>query len=134
MRYNIRGEGARHFSLNPFGFALPSVMREGGKEMENEKTHAASESEVLETLTKILRREETEDTVVKLRDETKTVGDDGKTYVERGERTEIIKVRPKLSDVIKAAELIGKSYGMFSDRVEGSIALPLIICGEDDLK
>lgn len=102
--------------------------------MENEKTHAASESEVLETLTKILRREETEDTVVKLRDETKTVGDDGKTYVERGERTEIIKVRPKLSDVIKAAELIGKSYGMFSDRVEGSIALPLIICGEDDLK
>lgn len=102
--------------------------------MENEKTQTATESEVLETLTRILRREETEDSVVKLKGETKTVDECGNPIVERSERVETVKVRAKLSDVIRAAELIGKSYGMFSDRLEGSIALPLIICGEDELK
>lgn len=102
--------------------------------MENEKTKTATEGEVLETLTRILRREETEDSVVKLRSETKTTDEDGNTVIERSEHAETVAVRAKLSDVIRAAELIGKSYGMFSDRLEGSIALPLIICGEDDLK
>ena len=94
----------------------------------------ASEREILERLSRILRREETEDTVVRLREETKTTEEDGKTYVERGERVEIAKIRPKLSDVLRAGELLGKHYGMFGERLEGSIALPLIICGEDELK
>ena len=42
--------------------------------------------------------------------------------------------RPKLADVIHAAELLGKYHGMFGERLEGSIALPVIICGEDELK
>lgn len=94
----------------------------------------ASETEVLETLTRILRREETEDTVVKLRDEVKTTEEDGRCVVERGEHIEVAKLRPKLSDVIRASELIGKYHGMFSESLSGSIALPLIICGEDELK
>lgn len=94
----------------------------------------ASEREILERLSRILRREETEDTVVKLREETKTTEDGGRTYVERGERTELLKTRPKLTDVIRAGELLGKHYGMFGEKLEGSIALPLIICGEDELK
>ncbi len=102
--------------------------------MESEKQTIASETEVLEALTRILRREESEDSVVKVRDETKTVAEDGKTYVERGERVEVVRVRPRLSDVIRAAELIGKSHGIFGERVSGSITLPLIICGEDDLE
>lgn len=93
----------------------------------------ADEKEVLRTLTRILRREETEDAVVKLREETRTTEEDGKTYVERGERVEVVKLRPKLADVEKAAELLGKHHGIFSERIEGSIALPLIICGEDEL-
>lgn len=94
----------------------------------------ANEREILERLSRILRREETEDTVVKLREETRTTEEDGRTFVERGERIEVIKVRPKLSDAIRAGELLGKHYGMFGERLEGSIALPVIICGEDDLK
>lgn len=94
----------------------------------------ATESEVLKTLTRILRREETEDTVVKLKEETRTTEEGGKTYTERCERIEVAKLRPKLSDVTKAAELIGKYYGIFGERIEGNIALPLIICGEDELK
>lgn len=94
----------------------------------------ASEREILERLSRILRREETEDTVVKLREETKTTEKDGRTFVERGERIETLKLRPKLADVLRAGELLGKHYGMFGERLEGSIALPLIICGEDELK
>ena len=100
--------------------------------MENEKK-VATEGEVLEMLTKIMRREETEDTVVKLRREVKTTGDGGKPCVEKEEYFEVVTLRPKLSDAIRAAELIGKSYGIFSERVEGSIALPVIFCGEDEL-
>ncbi len=98
----------------------------------NEKI--ASESEVLEKLTEILRRNETEDSVVKLRDEVKTTTEDGRSVIERGEHIEVAKLRPKIADVIRAAELIGKYHGMFSENVTGSIALPLIICGEDELK
>ncbi|MBQ4557567.1 MAG: hypothetical protein IJA60_07975 [Clostridia bacterium] len=94
----------------------------------------AREQEILEALTRVLRREETEDSVVKLRDETRTTEEDGRTYVERGERVEVVKLRPKLSEVIRSAELLGKYYGMFGEHLEGSIALPLIICGEDELK
>ena len=100
--------------------------------MEKEK-RVASEEEVLETLTRIMRREVTEDSVVKLREETKTA-EDGRVVTQRIEHSDIVRVRPKLADVIRAAELIGKAHGIFSERVEGSITLPLIICGEDELK
>ncbi len=94
----------------------------------------ADEREVLEVLTRILRREATEDTAVKLRTESRSTDEDGETVVERGERVEIVKTRPRLADVTRAAELVGKYHGMFGERLEGSIALPLIICGEDELK
>ena len=100
--------------------------------MENEK-RVANESEVLETLTRIMRREVTEDSVVKLREETKTV-EDGRVVTQRIEHSDVVRVRPKLQDVIRAAELIGKAHGIFSEKVEGSITLPLIICGEEELK
>lgn len=94
----------------------------------------ADEREVLETLTRILRRAETEDSVQKLRCETRTVDADGAPLTERCEKLRIEPLRPRLADVLRAAELIGKYHGMFGERLEGSIALPLIICGEDELK
>lgn len=102
--------------------------------MENERNKVADEAEVLEELSRILRREESEDSVIKLREETRTTEEGGKVYVERGERCEVVKLRPRLADVVRAAELLGKHYGTFGERIEGSIALPLIICGEDELK
>lgn len=94
----------------------------------------ADEREVLVTLTRILRREATEDTVVKLRTESRSTDEYGEAVVERSERVEVMKTRPRLADVTRAAELVGKYHGMFGERLEGSIALPLIICGEDELK
>lgn len=94
----------------------------------------ADEREVLEALTRILRRAETEDAIVKLRTETRSTDEDGESVIEKSEHVEIQTLRPKLSDVIHAAELLGKYHGMFGERLEGSIALPVIICGEDELK
>ena len=91
----------------------------------------ADEREVLETLTRILRREATEDTV---RTESRSTDEYGEAVVERSEKVEIVKTRPRLADVTRAAELVGKYHGMFGERLEGSIALPLIICGEDELR
>ncbi len=39
----------------------------------------------------------------------------------------------RTADVLRAAELLGKHYGLFSDRVSGSVTLPVVICGEEDL-
>lgn len=39
----------------------------------------------------------------------------------------------RTADILRAAELLGKHYGLFSDRVSGSVTLPVIICGEEDL-
>ena len=46
--------------------------------MENERNKVADEAEVLEALSRILRREESEDSVIKLREETRTTEDGGK--------------------------------------------------------
>ena len=46
----------------------------------------ADEREVLETLTRILRREATEDTAVKLRTESRSTDEYGEAVVERSER------------------------------------------------
>lgn len=90
--------------------------------------------EVLAALSRIVRREETEDVPLKLRTETRSTGDCGEPVIERSERVELVRVRPRLADVNRSAELLGKYYGVFRDRVEGSIALPVMICGEEDLQ
>lgn len=65
----------------------------------DKQTKIAGDTEVLEALTRILRREESE----------------------------------KTGDVLRAAELLGKHYGLFGERISGSITLPVVICGEEDL-
>lgn len=68
------------------------------------------------------------------------------TAVMRGEHTEEIPVLcgdgcqellPKevgAKERLKAAELIGKRYGIFSDKINLEGALPVMIVGEDDLE
>lgn len=113
-----------------------------GREKSSEEFAALSEAspeiadvrEVLAALSRIVRREETEDVPLKVRTETRSIDDCGEPVVERSERVELARVRPRLADVNRSAELLGKYYGVFRDKVEGSIALPVMICGEEDLK
>lgn len=83
------------------------------KELEQEAI--ANQSEVLKFLTSIMRGEQTEQTLIS----------DG---TEQGQRITNIEVSAK--DRIKAAELLGKRYGSWTDKVDLSSDLTLIF--EDD--
>ena len=40
----------------------------------------------------------------------------------------------KLNDKMKALELLGKHLGMWNDKIDLNVAVPVVICGEDDLE
>ena len=82
----------------------------------NEKT--ADAQEVLEYLTSVMRGEQTEQTLRLIGDGIQTIAD--------------IEVSTK--ERLKAAELIGKRFGMFTDKVNLNTAVPVIITGEDQLE
>lgn len=93
---------------------IQDYLKERYKEASNERI--ADVQEVLETLTRVMRQEETEQTVV-----TKMVGN-GMSEVE------IVDKKPSLREVLKAAELLGKRYAMFTDKVdlENNVAVTII--------
>ena len=86
---------------------IKNYIDERMKEIEDKRI--AKAEEVLEYLTKVIRNEEKEEVVV-----TVNVGDF---------QTEIKKVKKELSakDKIKAAELLGKRYRLFTDKVEADV-------------
>lgn len=86
-----------------------------------ESKRIASAEEVLQYLTRVVRGTETEEVVV-----VEGVGDG---------RSEATKVDKTLSakDRIKAAELLGKRYMLFTDKQQVEIAVPTIISGDDEL-
>ena len=99
---------------------IKNYIDERMKEIEDKRI--AKAEEVLEYLTKVIRNEEKEEVVV-----TVNVGDF---------QTEIKKVKKELSakDKIKAAELLGKRYRLFTDKVEADVNQVVVFTGEDDLE
>ena len=93
---------------------IQDYLKERYKEASNERI--ADVQEVLETLTRVMRQEETEQTVV-----TKLVGN-GMSEVE------IVDKKPSLREVLKAAELLGKRYALFTDKVdmENNVSVTII--------
>lgn len=87
----------------------------------------ADANEVLQTLTSVMRREQQEQVVVTLTDKHPTLCDDGKVRTGSNQRTELVQVKPRLVDVNRAAELLGRRYGLYSDNVSISMATPVII-------
>ena len=84
------------------------------EQLRSEKT--AEAREVLEYLTSVMRGEHTEQ-VLKLSEEGGQV---------------ITDINVSEKDRLKAAELIGKRYGLFKENVDVSGSLPVVIC--DDVK
>lgn len=75
----------------------------------------ADQTEVLEYLTSVMRREKKEVVVVTLtKEESKWV--DGKKQTVKTEVPELVEIPAKLSDANKAAELLGKRYKLFTDQ------------------
>ena len=82
----------------------------------------ADTKEVLEYLTSVMRREKTESVVVTITNEESRYEDVGngnlKQVKVKKEVPEIIEIPSKLSDANRAAELLGKRYGIWSEKLE----------------
>lgn len=94
---------------------LKTYIDERLEQLHNEKT--ADAQEVLEYLTSVMRGEHTEQVL--------RLDGDGVQVVDS--------VQTPTRDKLKAAELIGKRYGMFKDAVDLGGAVPVVISGGDDL-
>lgn len=86
------------------------------EKIHNEKT--ADAQEVLEYLTSVMRGEMTDETLRFI----------GEGYQEK------INIAVSAKDRLKAAELIGKRYNLFADKLNLEGALPVILSGADDLE
>lgn len=106
---------------------------------EKESELIASQDEVMKYLTAVMRRQKTESVVVTLKEETsKYIPDENGTMRKqtiRREVPEVVKIPAMLRDSNKAAELLGKAYGIYTDKVETDIDMDLNIVidyGEGD--
>lgn len=82
----------------------------------------AKAEEVLEYLTRVIRGEETEQVVV-----TESVGD----FMSEAR---VINKELSAKDRIKAAELLGKRYRLFTEKVEADISATVVFEGENELE
>ena len=99
---------------------LKAYIDEKLEEMQSKRI--ADATEVMELLTQALRGEITEEVVV--------VEGSGDGYSE----AKTIDKQIGAKDRIKAAELLGKRYGLYTDKVNITGTVPVMIVGEDDLE
>ena len=100
--------------------AIKGYIDEKLEAMQDERT--ASAKEVLEFLTKSMRGEIKEEVVV-----VEGTGDGTS-------EARMIAKQIGLRDRLKAAELLGKRYRLFTDKVEVDGVVPVMIVGEDELE
>ena len=99
---------------------IKEYIQEKLQEMASERI--ASATEVLEFITKAVRGEILEDVVV-----TEGEGDGYSS-------ARIVKKQIAARDRVKAAELLGKRYMLFTDKVNITGAVPVMIVGEEALE
>ena len=90
------------------------------EELRSERT--ADAAEVMEYLTSVVRGESRAAVVV--------VEGSGDGCSE----AKIIEKPPDEKERLKAAELLGKRFGLFTEKLNVSGNVPVVICGEDDIK
>lgn len=95
---------------------LKAYIDEQLERLHNEKT--ADAQEVLEYLTAVMRGQHREQTLQLVGDGVQTITDIDVSARER----------------LKAAELIGKRYGMFKDNLDVGGSIPVVISGGDELE
>ena len=92
--------------------AIEAYIRELRKNLRSDRI--ASIEEVLETFTRIIRREEKENIVVTIKKRTSSYDKNGKKKIIETEEPQIVQIPTKISDVNRAAEALAKRYGLFS--------------------
>ena len=95
-------------------------------------------TEIMEYLTAVMRREKKEYIVVTLTEETSNYIPDERGIPRKQtikkENPQIVEIPAKLSDANKAAELLGKRFGIFKDNINIDGTIPVVITGEDELE
>lgn len=90
------------------------------QKLESEKI--ASADEVLRYLTATMRRETPESVVVTLTKKTDVweTGEDGRRHKQTKSEdvAEVVQIPTRVADANRAAELLGKRYGLFTDKVD----------------
>ena len=122
----------------PYKPALAAAIKEELAKIQSQKI--ATEKEILEYLTSVMRRQQEDNVVVMARTEgTKYVTDpitkEKHRQTVKREEPQTVKFPAKLSDSNKAAELLGKTYGIFTDRldIDGDMDLNIKISyGDED--
>ena len=108
---------------------IKSYLNERMAELDEELI--ADQREILRGLTKQFRREEIDYQVVMIK---KSRFDDNGNFLGMEEKPEVLKLPTQNKDAIKAGELLGKRFGMWTDKVDMDIDVPTIISGADDLE
>ena len=99
---------------------IKSYIDEKMKELEDKRI--AKADEVLKYLTRVIRGEETEQVVV-----TENIGD----FMSEAR---VVNKELSAKDKIKAAELLGKRYRLFVDKVDANINANVVFEGENELE
>lgn len=98
---------------------------------EKEEALVAKQDEIMKYLTAVMRRELSEHVVVTTSEKKSYYAPDAdgkmRKHTEEKETPEIVEIPAKLSDANKAAELLGRAYAMFSEKVEIEGAVPVIV-------
>lgn len=94
---------------------------------EKEAELIADQDEVLRTLTRVLRRQEMDTVVVTCKERSSRYDENGKKVIIEKEVPQLVRVPTKVSDLNKAAELLGKRYALFTDKVETDVDMDLNI-------
>ena len=101
----------------------PNILEYKQKLLSNlEKDSIASIQEILEYYTRVMRREEKESVVVTIKKKksgwttNKETGKREKVTIEE-ENAEVVEIPTKVSDANKAAEMLGKNYCIWTDKV-----------------
>ena len=127
------------YSIGEENLRKPEIKEYIEKRMtEKESQLIANQDEVMRYLTAVMRREKMESVVVTLNTEkTSYVPDENGTMRKQTVKQEIpqiIEIPAQLRDANKAAELLGKAYGIYTDKVDVDADMDLNITidyGED---
>lgn len=98
---------------------------------EKEDALIAKQDEVMKYLTAVMRREYCEHVVVTITEEESSYEPDGEGKMRKRttktEKPEIVEIPARLADANKAAELLGKAYALFTDKLEADVDMELSI-------
>ncbi|MDU5912842.1 MAG: terminase small subunit [Anaerococcus vaginalis] len=108
---------------------IKAYIDERMKELDEEAI--ADQKEILKGLTRQARREEKEYQVVVIQ---KPSYDDNGNFLGMEQTPQMVEVPTQNKDSIKAWELLGKRYQLWTDKVDMTLEVPTIISGDDKLE